>query len=51
MFFADLDGAEDDEAVRDALAGLRGRVETLQVLGSYPAAETAQLSRSGTAPG
>jgi prephenate dehydratase len=51
MFFADLDGAEDDEPVRDALAGLRRRVETLQVLGSYPAAETAQLSRRDTAPG
>jgi prephenate dehydratase len=38
MFFADLDGAEDDGPVRDALAGLARRVETLRVLGSYPAA-------------
>jgi prephenate dehydratase len=38
MFFADLDGAEDDDPVRDALAGLRKRVETLRVLGSYAAA-------------
>jgi prephenate dehydratase len=38
MFFADLDGAEDDPPVRDALAGLAGRVETLRVLGSYPGA-------------
>jgi prephenate dehydratase len=38
MFFADLDGAEDDPPVRDALAGLAQRVETLRVLGSYPGA-------------
>jgi prephenate dehydratase len=38
MFFADLDGAESDTAVRDALAGLAQRVETLRVLGSYAAA-------------
>jgi prephenate dehydratase len=46
MFFADLDGAEADNAVRDALAGLRRRVETLKVLGSYPAVPSAP-----TAPG
>jgi prephenate dehydratase len=38
MFFADLDGAEDDPPVREALEALRARVETLRVLGSYPAA-------------
>ena len=38
MFFADLDGADTDPAVRDALAALAKRVETLKVLGSYPAA-------------
>jgi prephenate dehydratase len=38
MFFADLDGAEDDAPVRDALAGLARRVKTLRVLGSYRAA-------------
>jgi prephenate dehydratase len=38
MFFADLDGAEQDPPVRDALAGLAQRVETLRVLGSYPGA-------------
>jgi prephenate dehydratase len=37
MFFADLDGAAADPPVRDALAALRRRVETLRVLGSYPA--------------
>lgn len=38
MFFADLDGAEGDGHVAAALEALRGRVETLRVLGSYPAA-------------
>jgi prephenate dehydratase len=38
MFFADLDGAADDAAVGQALAGLARRVETLRVLGSYRAA-------------
>jgi prephenate dehydratase len=38
MFFADLDGADDDPPVRDALAGLARRVEILKVLGSYPGA-------------
>jgi prephenate dehydratase len=38
MFFADLDGAETDQPIREALAGLARRVETLRVLGSYPAA-------------
>jgi prephenate dehydratase len=38
MFFADLDGADQDPAVSDALTGLAQRVETLRVLGSYPAA-------------
>ena len=37
MFFADLDGAASDGPVRDALEALRRRVETLRVLGSYPA--------------
>lgn len=37
MFFADLDGAATDPPVRDALVALRGKVETLRVLGSYPA--------------
>jgi prephenate dehydratase len=38
MFFADLDGAEDDPPVRGALDGLTRRVEILKVLGSYPGA-------------
>ena len=31
-------GAEDDPPIRAALGALRGRVETLRVLGSYPVA-------------
>jgi prephenate dehydratase len=38
MFFADLEGAEADPPVAEALAALRERVESLRVLGSYPAA-------------
>jgi prephenate dehydratase len=38
MFFADLEGAEADSQVAEALTALRRRVESLRVLGSYPAA-------------
>jgi prephenate dehydratase len=38
MFFADLEGHEDDRHVAEALAGLRARVERLRVLGSFPSA-------------
>lgn len=38
MFFADLDGRDSDAQVLDALAGLRGRVNVLRTLGSFPAA-------------
>jgi prephenate dehydratase len=37
MFFADLDGGQTDTPVAEALDALRGRVDTLRVLGSYPA--------------
>jgi prephenate dehydratase len=37
MFFADLEGAADREPVDEALRALSQRVETLRVLGSYPA--------------
>jgi len=37
MFFADLEGGEHSSPVREALEALRARVETLHVLGSYPA--------------
>jgi prephenate dehydratase len=46
MFFTDLDGAEDDPPVRDALAGLRRRVAVLRVLGSY-----GRLTPTGEAAG
>jgi prephenate dehydratase len=38
MFFLDLEGAEADPRIGEALAALRQRVETLRVLGSYPTA-------------
>jgi prephenate dehydratase len=38
MFFADLDGGERETPVSEALEALRGRVQELRVLGSYPAA-------------
>ena len=38
MFFADLEGGEDEAAIAAGLAGLRTRVETLRVLGSFPSA-------------
>jgi prephenate dehydratase len=38
MFFADLEGGEGDPEVAAALDGVRGRVETLRVLGAYAAA-------------
>ena len=38
MFFADLEGHEQEPHVAEALTALHARVETLRVLGSYPAA-------------
>lgn len=38
MFFADLEGHEHEPTVAQALTALAERVETLRVLGSYPAA-------------
>jgi prephenate dehydratase len=35
MFFADFEGASDDLAVAEAVAGLRGRCQEVRVLGSY----------------
>ena len=37
MFFADLEGRERRARVAEALEALAERVETLRVLGSYPA--------------
>jgi prephenate dehydratase len=36
MFFADLEGAEDQPSVAEALAALKAHVEGLRVLGSFP---------------
>jgi prephenate dehydratase len=38
MFFADLEGRDTEPHVAEAVAGLRGHVEALRVLGSFPAA-------------
>ncbi len=38
MFFVDCEGRDSDPQVADALAALRGHVEVLRVLGSFPAA-------------
>ncbi len=38
MFFCDLEGRDTEPHVGEALDGLRAHVETLRVLGSYPAA-------------
>jgi prephenate dehydratase len=38
MFFVDFEGRDTEPHVQAALAGLRGHVETLRVLGSFPAA-------------
>jgi prephenate dehydratase len=36
MFFLDLEGRDTDREVTEALEGLRGHVEVLRVLGSFP---------------
>jgi prephenate dehydratase len=38
MFFCDLEGAEGDEAVAEAIAQLRAKAESVRILGSYPVA-------------
>jgi prephenate dehydratase len=38
MFFVDLEGRDTDPQIADALEGLRGRVNVLRTLGSFPAA-------------
>jgi prephenate dehydratase len=40
IFFADLEGPATGEAVAAALSAVEARVDTLRVLGSYPAAGT-----------
>jgi prephenate dehydratase len=36
MFFCDLEGAETDSVVSEALAALRQKAESVRILGSYP---------------
>jgi len=36
MFFVDLEGAATDEPVAEAIAELRGKADSVRVLGSYP---------------
>ena len=36
MFFIDLDGAEDEPAVAEAIEALRDKAESVRILGSYP---------------
>jgi prephenate dehydratase len=38
MFFVDLEGAAEEGAVAEAIEGLRGKAESVRVLGSYPVA-------------
>jgi prephenate dehydratase len=38
MFFLDLDGAADDDAVAAAIEALRGKAESVRILGTYPIA-------------
>jgi prephenate dehydratase len=38
MFFIDLDGAEDEPAVAEAIEALRRKAESVRILGSYPVA-------------
>jgi prephenate dehydratase len=36
MFFIDLDGAERDRPVAEAIQALRAKAESVRILGSYP---------------
>jgi len=36
MFFIDLEGAAEEARVAEAIAGLRGKAESVRLLGSYP---------------
>jgi prephenate dehydratase len=42
MFFADVDASSSDPRVEEALDALGARVETLRILGSYPAAPSGE---------
>jgi len=38
MFFLDLDGSAEDEAVAEAIEALRDKAESVRILGTYPIA-------------
>ena len=40
MFFLDIEGALSEEAITEAIEGLRGKAESVRVLGSYPVRAT-----------
>ncbi len=40
MFFCDLEGAAGDEVVAESIEALRGKAESVRVLGSYPVTES-----------
>jgi prephenate dehydratase len=40
MFFVDVEGAESEPAVGEAIEALRGKAETVRILGSYPVETT-----------
>jgi prephenate dehydratase len=44
VFFADLEGAQAEPAIADALTAVKASVETLRVLGCYPAASQSAAS-------
>lgn len=48
IFFADLEGAEDDQRIAGALDAARSQVDTVRVLGSYPAARAIAGPTSAT---
>jgi prephenate dehydratase len=39
MFFVDLEGREEEDAVAAAIEGLRAKAESVRILGSYPVGE------------
>jgi prephenate dehydratase len=51
MFFADLSGHAEDEAVAAAIAGVRSRCQEVRVLGSYRAATPAPEQEPEPPPG
>ena len=47
MFFVDLDGAGDEEPVAEAIEALRGKAESVRVLGSYPVGRARRPGKPG----